>query len=102
MRASASCKMSYCLRVTSLRCGSSSDKDVASSDARRRLEGPEAAVAEAVAEAVLGMTQPLLRAADHLGLELISERLVRELILVASGWQELASPSVLWCNCAPV
>src|SRR5262249_453070 len=98
MRASASCKMSYCLRVTSLRCGSSSDKDVASSDARRRLEGPE----EAVAEAVVGMNATPFKGSDHLGPELISERLVTELILVASGLPELAFPSVLWCNCAPV
>src|SRR5215831_16704564 len=98
MRASASCKMSYCLRVTSLRCGSSSDKDVASSDARRRLEGAE----EAVAEAVVGMNATPFKGSDHLGSELISERLVTGLILVASGLRELAFPSVLWCNCAPV
>src|SRR5215510_5101836 len=78
MGASASCKMSYCLRVISLRCGSRSDKDVASSIARRRLEGPE----EAVAGAVVGMKATPLRGPDHLGPELISERLVTGSVLV--------------------
>src|SRR5262245_44653191 len=74
MGASASCKMSYCLRVISLRCGSRSDKDVASSIARRRLEGPEGS--------------------DHLGSKLISERLVTGSILVASDLPELVFPPV--------
>src|SRR5262249_9323774 len=85
MGASASCKMSYCLRVISLRCGSRSDRDVASSIARRRLEGPE----EAVAGAVVGMKATPLRSPDHLGPELISERLVTGSILVASDLPEL-------------
>jgi hypothetical protein len=90
MGASASCKMSYCLRVISLRCGSRSDRDVASSIARRRLEGPE----EAVAEAVVGMKATPLRGPDHLGPELISERLVTGSILVASDLPELVFPPV--------
>src|SRR5215472_8931412 len=81
MGASASCKMSYCLRVISLRCGSRSDKDVASSIARRRLEGPE----EAVAGAVVGM---------KVGPELISKRLVTGSVLVASDLPELVFPPV--------
>src|SRR5215468_4990487 len=88
MGASASCKMSYCLRVISLRCGSRSDKDVASSIARRRLEGPE----EAVAGAEVGMKATPLR--GHLGSELISERLVTGSILVASDLPELVFPPV--------
>src|SRR5262249_13148194 len=87
MGASASCKMSYCLRVISLRCGSRSDKDVASL-ARRRLEGPE----EAVAGAEVGMQATPLR--GHLGSELIRERLVTGSILVASDLQELVFPPV--------
>src|SRR5262249_20317611 len=90
MGASASCKMSYCLRVISLRCGSRSDKDVASSIARRRLEGPE----EAVAGAVVGMKATPLRGLDHLGPELISERLVTGSVLVASDLPELVFPPV--------
>src|SRR5262245_8799685 len=85
MGASASCKMSYCLRVISLRCGSRSDKDVASSIARRRLEGPE----EAVAGAVVGMKATPLRGPDHLRSELISERLATGSILAASDLPEL-------------
>src|SRR5215467_6920121 len=81
MGASASCKMSYCLRVISPRCGSRSDRDVASSIARRRLEGPE----EAVAGAVVGMKATPLR---------ISERLVTGSILVASDLPELVFPPV--------
>jgi hypothetical protein len=44
------------------------------------LEGPE----EAVAEAVVGMNANPFKGFDHLGPELISERLVTGLILVAS------------------
>src|SRR5262249_15840795 len=90
MGASASCKMSYCLRVISLRCGSRSDRDVASSIARRRLEGP----GEAVAGAVVGMRAIPLRGPDHLGPELISERLVTGAILVPTHLPELVFPPV--------
>src|SRR6516165_3918465 len=84
MGASASCKMSYCLRVISLRCGSRSDRDVASSIARRRFEGG----------AVVGMKATPLRGPDHLGPELISERLVTGSVLVASDLPELVFPPV--------
>src|SRR5215813_1127588 len=90
MGASVSCKMSYCLRVISLRCGSRSDKDVASSIARRRLKGPE----EAVAGAVVGMKATPLKGPDHLGPELISERLVTGSVLVASDLPEFVFPPV--------
>src|SRR5262249_33632975 len=90
MGASASCKMSYCLRVISVRYGSRSDRDVASSIARRRLEGQE----EAVAGAVVGMKATPLRGPDHRGPELMSERLVTGSILVASDLPELVFPPV--------